>query len=260
MALYGLASKHFKRAGLFLPSQNLPRRCDTTSEHIYNHIALHNRLLDDALDVLWLNPAIPDPVPSEWMPLSIARLHRQRQVDDDIARELVSSDVGDQTHPRSQVRPSSRPGYRRQPVLAIKLHPHRPAQDLDALPRQLHLELVPQRGAHDAAAHVAAAVAAREHQDVVYVAHADELRAEGRLARQPVAVDGRQAVVHGVEPLGQQVAPRQGLDGAEGDARQGGHVLEAGKQVRRGVDEVHEPRDWGGREGGVEDGDVVEGL
>lgn len=107
-------------------------------------------------------------------------------------------------------------------------------------------------------------MAAHEHEDVLDVAHADELALEEGLARQTVAVEDRQTVVqtlvHGVQALGQQVAAHQGLDVGEGDAREDGHVLEAGQQVRRGVDDVSSPRERAGREGGVEDRDIVAGL
>lgn len=228
----------------------------------------------------------------EWMRLPAAPLHGRRQVDNDVARKLVAPDMRDQTNPRRQTRrrrhrhrhrlrllspaPRRRPGYRRRArtlafalvlagILVVRDHLHRPAQDLDAGARELGLELGAQHGARDAAAGVAAAVAAHEDEDVAHVAHAAQQRAVDGLAREAVAVDGREAVVHGVEAVGQEVAAREGLDAVEGDAREEGDVAEAGEEVGGGGGEARRVAPGargrgGGREGGVEDGDVVEGL
>ncbi len=113
----------------------------------------------------------------------------------------------------------------------VRLDHDGPVEHADAEAWQNRLELGAQHRAHNAAAAVAAAVAAHEHHDVGYVAHAPEQVLVGLLAHEPVAVYWRQAVVGAVQRPREQVALGQRLHALERHARQEGHVLERRQQV-----------------------------
>ena len=78
-------------------SQDLALLSNTTSEELLDDLTLKHRLRNNALNMLRAHSAIPDTLASQRM-----AAERRRNVDNDIASPLVSTDVRDQTHSRSR--------------------------------------------------------------------------------------------------------------------------------------------------------------
>ncbi|KXH49947.1 hypothetical protein CSIM01_10530 [Colletotrichum simmondsii] len=230
---------------------------NTAPEHVSNDSAPENRLVDDTLNVLRLNPAIPDPLPGQGMLLPISHKLPGRDIDDDVPGKLVPANMANQPNPRRHllIPPLTilRRLRRRNPpsLLTTLINHNRPPQNINPNPLKPPLKLIPQHGPHDAAPHIPPAVPANQHQHLLHVPDPVQQRPVGLLARQPVPVDGRQApVVHLVQLLREQVALCEGLDAVEAHARQEGHVLEAREEVgARGLQLA--PPGHGGGEGGV---------
>ncbi|KAK1453897.1 hypothetical protein CMEL01_05556 [Colletotrichum melonis] len=207
-------------------SDDLSILIDTTPKHVSNDSAPENRLVDDTLNVLRLNPTIPDPLPGQRMLLPISHKLPGRDIDNDIPRKLVPANMANQPNPRRHflIPPLTvlrRLGRRNPPSPLTTLINHNgPPQNTNPNPLKPLLKLIPQHGPHDAAPHIPPAVPANQNQHLLHVPNPVQQRPVGLLARQPVPVDGRQApVVHLVQLLGQQVALCEGLDAVEADAR-----------------------------------------
>ncbi|KAK1538360.1 hypothetical protein CPAR01_08473 [Colletotrichum paranaense] len=207
-------------------SDDLSILINTTPKHVSNDSAPENRLVDDTLNVLRLNPTIPDPLPGQRMLLPISHKLPGRDIDNDIPRKLVPANMANQPNPRRHflIPPLTvlRRLRRRNPPspLTTLINHNRSPQNTNPNPLKPLLKLIPQHGPHDAAPHIPPAVPANQNQHLLHVPNPVQQRPVGLLARQPVPVDGRQApVVHLVQLLGQQVALCEGLDAVETDAR-----------------------------------------
>ncbi|EXF78503.1 hypothetical protein CFIO01_10094 [Colletotrichum fioriniae PJ7] len=192
-------------------SDDLSILVNTTPKHVSNDSAPENRLVDDTLNVLRLNPTIPDPLSSQRMLLPVSHKLPGRDIDDDVPRKLVTANMANQPNPRRHllipplitIALSRRLRRRNPPSLLTTLINHNgPPQNTDPNPLKPPLKLVPQHGPHDAAPHIPPAVPANQHQHLLHVPDPVQQRPVGLFTRQPVPVDRRQApVVHLVQLL-----------------------------------------------------------
>ncbi|EGY18071.1 uncharacterized protein VDAG_08405 [Verticillium dahliae VdLs.17] len=228
-----------------LHPQHLPLLIDAAAEHVSNDTPPQDGLLDDALDVPRLHAPVPDAPARKAMLGAVLRPHTRRHVDDDVAGKLVAANMADEADPRRRRTPlwrplaavaRSGPLLEPPPLVLLDVALDLPLQDRHAGRVELRLEFAAQHGPRDATPRIPPAMAADEHEDVLHVLHAVQHLAVGLLPQQAVPVHRRQAVVHGMQGLGQEVALGQRLDALKGHARQEGHILEAGEQVgRRGL-------------------------
>ncbi|KAK7456055.1 hypothetical protein Landi51_02299 [Colletotrichum acutatum] len=225
-----LSQLHYTNTSTLSESNDLSILINTTPEHVSNNSAPENRLVNDTLNVLRLNPTIPDPLPSERMLLPIRHKLPRGDIDDDVPRKLVPANMANQPNPRrhllipplTTVALTLRHLRRRNPpsLLATLINHNRPPQNTNPNPLKPPLKLIPQHGPHNAAPHIPPAMPANQNQHLLHVPDPVQQQPVGVLARQPVPVDGRQApVVHLVQLLREQVALCERLDAVEADAR-----------------------------------------
>jgi hypothetical protein len=205
-----------------LESQDLALLSNTTSEELLDDLTLKHRLRNNALNMLRAHSAIPDTLASQRM-----AAERRRNVDNDIASPLVSTDVRDQTHSRSRS-VSHHLGLDLRGLCYRSIF-----QQRHILPLQFLLELIAEHGTQLPTPFVPATVSADEDQDLVDFARARELSLDFRRAEEDVLLVACKAIMLLVEARGQNEASEEGFYGR----RFGGNVrdvLEAGEEERRG--------------------------
>lgn len=145
-------------------------RIDSPAELVLHNSAPHHRLSHNALHMFRLYPPIPDPVACQWVLLAPRGRMSRRNVDDHVARKLVTSDMANQANPSHLV--VAAPLYLQISIQTPDLNSF--ARNVEPLPLELLLKFVPQHGSHGAAPHISPAVPAYQHQNILHVLHAGQ--------------------------------------------------------------------------------------
>lgn len=160
-------------------------RIDPPAELVLHNSAPHHRLSHNALHMLRLYPPIPDPIACQWVLLTPLSCKSRRNVDDHVARKLVTTDMANQANPGHLV--VAAPLYPLQiPIQTPDLNGF--ARNVEPLPLELLLKFVPQHGSHGAAPHVSPAVPTYQHQHILDVLHPRQQALKSLLSSQSVAM------------------------------------------------------------------------
>jgi len=140
-----------------LQSQDGTILLDSTPEEFFDNISFENCLRHNPINVFRLNSPIPDAMSCQRVDTSLAGLHIRRQVNDDVSRKLMTTNMADQANTR---------GMRPTRCIAGELHSvrhfchHRTRQDFHARRRESFLELGLQKWAKNSTSLIPTSVAA----------------------------------------------------------------------------------------------------